>query len=86
MSSNSPVQCLPTPSSLVRGDLHRLRCLVTYVRVVTRYGKQDTCVLQGNNYLHKKGLTPETIHAVIVATLRKNITSYATIEKDGSRI
>ena len=30
MSWHSPVQCLPTPSSLVRGDLYRLRCLVFF--------------------------------------------------------
>ena len=29
MSWNSPVQCLPTSSSLVQGDLYHLRCLVT---------------------------------------------------------
>ena len=31
--------------------------------------------------MHKKGLAPKAIHAFIVATLRKNITSYATIKK-----
>ena len=42
--------------------------------------------MHGNKYLHKEGLASKAIHAVIVATLRKNITSYATIKKDGGRI
>ena len=35
--------------------------------------------MRSNKYLHKKA--PKAIHAVIVATLRKNITSYATIKR-----
>ena len=37
--------------------------------------------MQGNKYLHKKGLAPMASHTVIVATLRKNVTSYAPIKK-----
>ena len=31
--------------------------------------------------MHKKGLAPKVIHAVIVATLRKNVTSYDTMKE-----
>ena len=38
--------------------------------------------MHGNKYLHKKGLAPKAIHAIIVATLRKNVTSYATVKQE----
>ena len=65
-----------------------------YVKVLTLYGKQGTWMLQnrqnywthGNKYLHKKGLASKASHAVIVATLKTNVTPYATIKKDGGRI
>ena len=41
--------------------------------------------MHGNKYLYKKELAPKAIHAVIVATLRKNVTSYATVKKGGKR-
>ena len=31
--------------------------------------------------MHKKGLAPKAIHAIIVVTLRKNVTSYATVKR-----